>query len=384
VANSDHGKIAALESLRGLLALWVVLGHLLTVSGLDAGSWTGLLKLFAHGAYAVEVFIILSGFIIWMLLDRSRESFPAFIIRRFFRLFPVYFLCLIAAIGIMPLAVEALRELPWDNAQNSERLKIFADSAAYFFPHVVAHVFMIHGMFPDNVLPSSPYAFAGQAWSISLEWQFYLIAPLLYWWSARGPWAFAILSVTALAMHYLTLDWPTASLPPQLFLFMIGMLSYEVWRQREKLPSAYVVWLLPAALVLAVASRMPALLVWTLVYFLMLATYCGTGGPIVGIVMRTLEHRHFRFLGEISYSLYLSHMVVLYLAMYLLAPYALILGKGGHFAILAACVLCASVGGSYLLHRYIERPGIQAGRRLASRYRDPIASLVNAETKVHT
>lgn len=385
MATSDHRRIAALESLRGVLALWVVLGHLLTVSGLDAGSWTGPLKLLARGIYAVDVFIILSGFVIWMLLDRAGESYAAFILRRFFRLFPIYLLCLLTAILTMPLAVDALQALPWENMHNAERLKIFTDSMAYFPAQFAAHILMIHGALPDNVLPSSPYAFVGQAWSISLEWQFYLIAPLLFWWSARGKWVFVVLGIAAIILRFLAVDWPTSSLPPQFVLFAVGMLSYEVWKRPDSIPRRYVAWLLPAGVVGAAISGMPALLVWTLVYFSMLATRCGSVGSVERIVVRVLEIRHFRFLGEISYSLYLSHMVVIYIALYALAPYAQMLGKVGHFALLTGSVLCLSIAGSYLLYRYVELPGIQTGKRLASRYgRSAPASVLNQTREVRT
>jgi peptidoglycan/LPS O-acetylase OafA/YrhL len=51
----------------------------------------------------------------------------------------------------------------------------------------LAHLFMMHGAVPNDVLPHSEYAFNMPAWSISLEWQFYLVAPLFIFVLLKQP-----------------------------------------------------------------------------------------------------------------------------------------------------------------------------------------------------
>lgn len=53
--------------------------------------------------------------------------------------------------------------------------------------HALAHLFMMHGAVPNDVLPHSEYAFNMPAWSISLEWQFYLVAPLFIFVLLKQP-----------------------------------------------------------------------------------------------------------------------------------------------------------------------------------------------------
>ena len=66
-------RINELESLRGVLALWVVVGHILPSAGiLDTAM--GPFKFLAKGELAVDVFIIMSGFFIFYLLDTAQEN----------------------------------------------------------------------------------------------------------------------------------------------------------------------------------------------------------------------------------------------------------------------------------------------------------------------
>lgn len=55
---------------------------------------------FPTPGYAVDVFIILSGFVIFYLLDHQHLSYRVFICRRFFRLAPLFFLVVLIAIPI--------------------------------------------------------------------------------------------------------------------------------------------------------------------------------------------------------------------------------------------------------------------------------------------
>jgi len=106
----QHIKI--FDSLRGLMAFWVVLAHTFMTFDLFLPKSLGKVL---NVAYAVEVFIILSGFVIFLLLDKKHESYRHFITRRFFRLFPVYWVLLIIAVLSLP-AQQAL----WTNIGSSE------------------------------------------------------------------------------------------------------------------------------------------------------------------------------------------------------------------------------------------------------------------------
>lgn len=96
--TTSPDRLALLEGLRGFLALYVVLDHSLEYSGVDEIAHPlGFLR---GGRYAVNEFVILSGFVIFYLLDKRTEGYRAFITRRFFRLYPIAILMFAVAVPI--------------------------------------------------------------------------------------------------------------------------------------------------------------------------------------------------------------------------------------------------------------------------------------------
>jgi peptidoglycan/LPS O-acetylase OafA/YrhL len=242
---SQNYKFQILESLRGYMAWWVVLGHGLQLSGFwttkevaeffngSEGYYRILEKgvnLLLHAGSAVNVFIILSGFVITHLLLVKNESYKNFIFRRFFRLAPALYVCLILAILFLDFYKIAYTELSFAG-DTSMRLSRIAEQENNFLIHVINHLALIHSLFPQEILPFSPTTFLAPAWSIGLEWQFYLLAPLLVLYLRRSQ--NSIIAVTILLIgaryfiqHFSGLHWQYNSFffkVPDYFL--VGILS---------------------------------------------------------------------------------------------------------------------------------------------------------------
>ena len=295
-----------LDVIRGFLSWAVVAVHVAWLSG-----YHGSLQAYI-GVWAVEGFIVLSGFVITQLLVTRREPYAKFIFRRFMRLFPAFAVCLAMALLVRPFTLGAMIPTPY-------QIKLDASENQFFWWHLATHVSLTHGLIPANWLPLSSLAFLPPAWSISLEFQLYLVAPFAVWWITRFGFrglAFLVL-VSALIFvpqiqetinHIWT---PTgAFLPQKLFFFLVGMTMYFFFQR------------------------------------------CGKRIRYWPIFVR---------LGEVSYSTYLVHWPVLAcLNIFVPSDWSRMERAEALLATGAPITLLCS----FLLYRFVERPGIALGRHL--------------------
>jgi len=365
-------RLPELEGLRGLLSWWVVVCHALQQAGYtEAGLGRGF-RVLIHGDYAVDVFILLSGFVIHKLWHDAREPYPIFITRRFLRLWPAYAACLLGSLAVRPCIAMILAHSPLgDPAAGAEHLAALRQNWQYeedhFSAHLLAHVPMLQSAIPETILPRSSVALLGPAWSISLEWQFYLVAPLLFLFleKGRGP-AWLIFGGLAGAGWLLRFSPPLsvwfpmeAFLPQKLLLFGVGIASHEIWRAVHGSGGQIAPALLGlAALVLFITLSIPFAL-----WLAALAAAFASSGWLKSLLNAT----PFQVLGRVSYSTYLGHMLVFWGLQPLIfralpavtSPQMLI----ALLVIGAPLVLIFSLA----VHRWVETPAIQFGRRLSYR-----------------
>ena len=94
MSKENKSRITVLDSLRGIAAISVLLFHYTTQYkknfGLNIPSYVD----FQYGHYGVQLFFVISGFVIFMSIQNAK-SIKEFIINRFFRLYPTYWVCLI-------------------------------------------------------------------------------------------------------------------------------------------------------------------------------------------------------------------------------------------------------------------------------------------------
>jgi len=163
--NENHFRI--IDSLRSLSFHWVFWFHVIYILKLfipedqmeEYFQATSVLTFFWRGPLAVDVFFVISGFLITMLMifenqKKGRVDVPRFYMRRFLRLMPVYFVAmLIIYVGYLPQFVKVQP----DNTSN-----------------IWANIFYI-----NNFLPYSKQ-FMLWSWSLAVEEQFYLLFPFLF------------------------------------------------------------------------------------------------------------------------------------------------------------------------------------------------------------
>ena len=206
-------RLRCLDGLRGLLAVYVLLSHMMPFVALpERLGW--IAGLFSHGMAGVDMFFILSGLVIMQSL-RSFDYRPApFLIARAARIFPAFLVVFAFAMGVETLETR-FDQMPWI-APNSVAREIW--SAGWpkdWWAHVLAHLTMTHGLIPDGSLPFAWVSFLGAAWSLSAEWQFYALMTVLALHFGRGAGGEIRLAAIFLAIAGVGAVWH-ATAPPEL------------------------------------------------------------------------------------------------------------------------------------------------------------------------
>jgi peptidoglycan/LPS O-acetylase OafA/YrhL len=355
------------EVLRGAAALWVLCSHALRITDIKA-------SYLSRGDQAVEVFVILSGFVIALMRMNESEPYGRYIFRRFMRLYPLFLIALVLGALTMHLYAPVFGSSPWLAQEQVAFLERMENAANGLWAHIGLHLTMLHGVVPDTVLPQAALMFSGPLWSISLEWQFYLIAPFLIalfsFNSVRGYVTAGLILLATIGLQWLTTQYWVAGvpsfLPLRLPLFVIGIASALLWhRARVTQP-----WMLAAVLAVATTlgwlfapNKLP-ILIWFVTYFLA-ATHDRIG--LSRLVDRAVAWQPSRFLGRISYGVYVLHVPVMMAVTY----YLVIPTVGERPAVIGALMILGLTLPIVLLLAYlsftcIERPAIAWARGRAS------------------
>jgi peptidoglycan/LPS O-acetylase OafA/YrhL len=358
-------RLVCMDGLRGLLAFYVMLSHTLPFAPLPR--W--LNWLFQHGGAGVDVFFILSGLVIVQSLDSFRYHVRPFLIARVARIYPVFLLVFVFAVAVQPLAT-GFERMAWIGPDSPARSIWSGGWPQDWGGFIATHMTMTHGLFPNGVLPNVWVGFLGAAWSLSTEWQFYLLALLIgaRLGLLRTAWLFLAMATAAVAWHAAAPEpwqFSRAFLPNKAQYFALGVVSAIVVRGSPQGLRAYLV-VLTATLTVSVAQggldKLLPPVVWTACLAAQLAPQVRMLRPLTAV----LQSRPLVWLGAVSYCIYLVNEPVQKLFGVTLAM--LVRGDAALFTALwipGAVVL--PVLASWLLHERIELPALRLGRDLARR-----------------
>jgi peptidoglycan/LPS O-acetylase OafA/YrhL len=365
--------------LRFLLAAAVVIGHAPGWGGIDPSlSFYGLR--FLHPYYAVQAFFAISGFYMAVVLSEKYNRLGGgtwvFYANRYLRLAPTFWLVSLVTLGLIvafPAVPFPAADLVWGRVRPEFhapcRLDVLYLVVANFtmFGHDLTHFFQTYKTFPV-------FGLVPQAWSIGTELWFYLLAPLLVGLRGRRLLALAAGSV---ACRFATIGlglpfwpWQQRFFPSELFFFLAGVLAYRCYRlyQRAEQPWVLHPWVCRAAV--AAACALVALVGWvkgaqhlSVWFSLGLGAVCFALLPLVFHATRAAAWD--RFVGELSYPMYLWHCTIAYYC----HP-AQVYGRGGVLLLLTVLVSLPTV---LLLERPVER-----WRQSLVRRRRPLALPANA------
>jgi len=357
--RDGEAQLQSLTPLRGIAALWVVLYHYAVIyfPSLHPQTYTQLL---GKGYLAVDLFFILSGFV---LAHVYREAFTQevsgnylkFLFARIARLYPLHLfvLALFLTTALASRAVEyassgMVAPIPWEGARSLSAL--------------VANLFMLQG------LKASELSWNYPAWSISVEFMAYLafpfLVPLIFRAGVRTKVALAIALLTALAwLAFWTKDDFNQWDGPRTLLrclpeFTAGMLLYDLYIRRSWpwcLQRDWLFLLILGSLLLLLHVGAADLLIILLFPAVVMAAVSNTG-YVAGLA----NTRPLVWLGNISYSLYLIHGFVQFLMTKLLSavPLASPTNISPITALaLTGAMLCASLLLATATYFAVERVG---------------------------
>jgi len=347
LSAADRAELPALTGVRALAAIWVVGWH---ASGLTGG----LLFPFTHGYLGVDLFFILSGFIIpyvyWQDFERfSGCTYGRFIALRLARLWPAHVAVLLAFCGLA---------LGWTLAAGQT-------PPAAFWREAVAQLLLVHNWGAvEQITINIP------SWSVSAEFLAYLLFPLyvVLFRRLRSPWVLLAAIVVAMALCFvlitLVLRWPFNEPGPISNIrvvceFAIGVALFRLWQSGRVASAPWpAIVLLALAGILAIAALTPPRHRLDYAIVLLMA-------PLIlglvsghGIVARLLSSRAMVYLGEISYSTYLVHALVIVLLEKTVARSEILRSlkdADGLSVLLLAAIALSLLGGAVLFH-LVEKP----------------------------
>ncbi len=278
--DKQHNRLEILDSLRGIAAVSVMLYHYLFAYPMEFGYTDSAIVGLQYGYFGVHLFFIISGFVIYFSISNNHDVID-FLVKRFIRLFPSYWLCLIITfLAVSYFGVSPTRDTTWRDALIN--LTMMAD---------VFHTRHVDGCY----------------WSLQVELYFYFFVAFLFITKLQRYINWVLVIWLAWIIHYnFVFKLPYAGLLLGLhyaMLFIAGISFYRIKALKENNFFNHF---------MVIAS-----------YLTTLAVMGDKGGSFIGVtivysifylamydLLPFLKNKLFFFLGNISYALYLIHFYI--------------------------------------------------------------------------
>jgi peptidoglycan/LPS O-acetylase OafA/YrhL len=365
-------KIPGITGIRGIAACWVVLFHYFRLSNSHIRpTFLFDLPVIGRGYLGVDLFFLLSGFVLFLTYNK-RMSIPQvseiknFFIARIFRVFPLHLVVLSCFAAVLIFIGPSF---------------LFEGNGPYNLKTFMLSAFLVQSWAMQPLIWNSP------AWSLSNELLAYIFFPLLIGGTRRvRSWRLAI-TYAAGAFAFLT---TLCAISPDpgfdhikrigmlrcLVEFPVGMLLCRILQLKtfnSRIASQFFVIGLTLLSISMLDVRLDLL---SLPAFCFLILSCAIGSPLVD---RIFGNKICHWLGEVSYSIYIIHFLFLEVAVQFATTY---LGNSTVAAFLLPAIAgLAVLPIAYLTWRYIEVPGQALGRKLIAR-RTPAPTTGSASATV--
>ncbi|ASG85795.1 acyltransferase [Salmonella enterica subsp. diarizonae] len=352
-------KIFSIQILRGIAALFVVCFHFrYAVNDIYAQKDIGN-RLFEFGSFGVDLFFIISGFIMAMSA-RKNENLSEFFIKRFFRIYPLYFVVL--------------------------TLYILLSFNEYSLPQIIKSYLLVPIDYKSE-MPYYGYSIMAIAWTLTYEFWFYFIFGISKKLSYKNKFIISsvLLSAPVVIVNGINIDafhanyvlnWGVFNniqfiTNPVVYNFILGILSFNICvfvsKHKELLRPALSL-VLPLLLlygvigVVSIRGMGHGINQWGWYCFII----------VTSIVISEMYFKDMYanskmvYLGEISFSIYLIHPL-LFILVNSYHPFIDVFNSLSGFTRLS-CLVAFVVCISHIVYRLIEIPTHNLGKKLAKKY----------------
>ncbi|MDX2304308.1 MAG: acyltransferase [Microscillaceae bacterium] len=304
--------------LRFLLAVSVVIVHSSPVLGFKM----------MEGFIAVQAFYIVSGFYMTLILNEKyigkKSSYWLFISNRYLRLYPIYFVIVLMTILLSLLYGFLLNDFG--------KLSYYLNDIYSMKPFtLLVLLFSNLTLIGQDILSFTSYQetqgtlhfadlyelptiysfmFISIAWTVSLELNFYLIAPFVVRKSILRPLLVLMISILIRILFYQwgydRDPWIYRFFPTEVLFFMLGSLSYHLYKNiPERIRHLHKIFFVLLIIFTLSFYYLPTYYVKIFTYYFLVML----GIPF--LFKLTKNHPIDRYIGELSYPIYLVHPLVL-------------------------------------------------------------------------
>lgn len=351
-------KIDWIDALRGYAVLGVVCVH--SLMG-DKGIL--LQNLFNLGAKGVQLFYIVSAFTLMLsFYNRKNEQHPTsnFFIRRFFRIAPMFYLAILYYLiqdWNITFDVGDYRNITWGG--------------------IISHFLLLHGLSPyweNSVVPGG--------WSVGVEIMFYLVCPFifskitnikktlviyfigfvvgqfLYWWFLSNP----LIPYQSTWEGFLYSYFPT-----QFHVFIFGILAFYLVKLDIKIALNKSWFVTIPCIIMIFIQYKYSISIELLNNMIFGILFVGIIYLLKNNCIPILSNKPIRFLGKISYSMYLVHFAVLHWVEEFDLDYLIVGNQTINYATRLSMILIISIIISFIFYKIVETPFLRIGKNIISK-----------------
>lgn len=237
--------------------------------------------------YGVDLFFLLSGFLIFKMVSKPGFYYPRFLLSRLARIYPVF---------IVTLAGYVFCD--------------YKKTGVVQIGKIVANMLFFNGIAGLDIS-----AYNSPSWSLFYEFSFYLLFPAIVLWSPRKPGIRALGCLSAgVFIGVLVLSLKVSSVYFRFMMFLVGALLAVIDREKttlwlNKIPDTivFILYIASCAYFIFDKNFVHFIPIYAIPSFLLVAkTIYGSGW-----INRLFSMRYLRYFGNISYSYYLVHLLVL-------------------------------------------------------------------------